>query len=204
MVTDIEPCYASATTLVVKVFELRDCLVLDSVAYRSFGMDASPYFEPKTITGAADALRAASSVRHPKPARPVCAKRLRPGASRSRPDECGAYRDPRADNTASRVASVVGRKTDRRHRGRRSCDVRLTAPSRGGGGVSRLGGGTVTRRRRPIVGAPALPFPGSSSAVLAPSRPVPTEAVGWRMVLGLVHALRRRRRRAGCRLRAAR
>ena len=108
VVTDIEPCYASATTLVVKVFELRDCLVLDSVAYRSFGMDASPYFEPKTITGAADALRAASSVRHPKPARPVCAKRLRPGASRSRPDERSADHHPRADSTACVIAPQPG------------------------------------------------------------------------------------------------
>ena len=47
---DIEKCYATAAFLVAKIFELRDCLVLDYVAYRSFGVAASPYFEPKTIT----------------------------------------------------------------------------------------------------------------------------------------------------------
>ena len=51
-VADIEKCYATATLLVAKVFELRDCLVLDYVAYRTdftigrrlFG-GPLPYFE---------------------------------------------------------------------------------------------------------------------------------------------------------------
>jgi len=53
--TDIEQCYAAATLPVVKIFELRDCLVLDYVGYqtdvtigrRHFGV-AMPYFEDRT------------------------------------------------------------------------------------------------------------------------------------------------------------
>ena len=53
-VADIEKCYATATLLVAKVFELRDCLVLDYVAYRTdftigrrlFG-GPLPYFEDR-------------------------------------------------------------------------------------------------------------------------------------------------------------
>jgi len=49
---DIERCYASATVPVVKIYELRDCLVLDYVGYqtdvtigrRQFRV-AMPYFE---------------------------------------------------------------------------------------------------------------------------------------------------------------
>ncbi len=54
---DIEACYARATSPAVDVYTLRDCIVLDDVAYRhdmtvgrSFGMGSLPYFAPTVIT----------------------------------------------------------------------------------------------------------------------------------------------------------
>jgi hypothetical protein len=100
---DIEKCYATAAFLVAKIFELRDCLVLDYVAYRSFGVAASPYFEPKTIT--------ARWTRYGAPAQFDSQNRLARYVQNAY-SLVQAYRDPRADNTASGIASVVaGRRT---------------------------------------------------------------------------------------------
>lgn len=57
VIADIEQCYASATGPVVKVYTLRDCLVLDYVGYRTdvtigrrLWHQALPYFEDKAAT----------------------------------------------------------------------------------------------------------------------------------------------------------
>jgi hypothetical protein len=55
VIADIDSCYAGATHPVIDVYTLRDCLILDYVAYhndhtvgQAFGMAPLPYFTDAT------------------------------------------------------------------------------------------------------------------------------------------------------------
>jgi len=60
VVSEIDDCYRSATFPLIKVYALRDCLVLDYVGYRTdvtigrrLFHQALPFFEDKAFTGRA-------------------------------------------------------------------------------------------------------------------------------------------------------